>query len=97
MNDVQNLTVSDDEDGMRVDRWFKRRIPALSLSHLNKIVRTGQVRVDGGRVKTATRLAGGSTVRVPPLDVPAPDTAAKPAVPNEADARALKAIATCSS
>ena len=52
---------------MRLDRWFKRRIPSLSLSHLNKIVRTGQVRVDGARAKTATRLAPGQSVRVPPL------------------------------
>ena len=52
---------------MRLDRWFKRRVPSLSLSHLNKIVRTGQVRVDGARVETSTRLARGQSVRVPPL------------------------------
>jgi 23S rRNA pseudouridine955/2504/2580 synthase len=66
---VQTFQVSEDEDGLRLDRWFKRRIPALSLSHLNKIVRTGQVRVDGARVKTATRLAQGQNVRVPPLNL----------------------------
>ena len=48
---VQTLIVTEDEDGLRLDRWFKRRLPTLSLSHLNKIVRTGQVRVDGARAK----------------------------------------------
>ncbi|QAY97437.1 hypothetical protein CWB41_15585 [Methylovirgula ligni] len=73
---------------MRLDRWFKRRLPTLSLSHLNKIVRTGQVRVDGGRVKTATRLAAGQKVRVPPVDVAPPP--AKLQVISEADRRAIR-------
>jgi 23S rRNA pseudouridine955/2504/2580 synthase len=86
---VQNITVSDDEDGMRLDRWFKRRMPSLSLSHLNKIVRTGQVRVDGARVKTATRLVAGQNIRVPPLDLaPAPP---KPQV-SQQDQDALRAM-----
>src|ERR1700730_12533513 len=57
---------------MRLDRWFKRRMPMLALSHLNKIVRTGEVRVDGARVKTGTRLAKGQCVRIPPLELDAP-------------------------
>ena len=69
---VQSFEVGEDEEGMRLDRWFKRRMPMLSLSHLNKIVRTGEVRVDGARVKTATRLAKGQSVRVPPLKLAAP-------------------------
>jgi len=87
---VQTFQVSEDEEGMRLDRWFKRRIPSLSLSHLNKIVRTGEVRVDGARVKTATRLAQGQSVRVPPLklDAPAPPT---PEI-SQADLRALRDI-----
>lgn len=64
---VQNLIVTEDEDGMRLDRWFKRRLPVLSLGHLNKIVRTGQVRVDGARAQISTRLAAGMSVRVPPI------------------------------
>lgn len=68
---VQIFEVSEDEEGMRLDRWFKRRMPMLALSHLNKIVRTGEVRVDGARVKTATRLIKGQRVRVPPLNLPA--------------------------
>jgi 23S rRNA pseudouridine955/2504/2580 synthase len=91
---VQMLVVTADEDGMRLDRWFKRRVPDLSLGHLNKIVRTGQVRVDGGRVQTSTRLTEGVTVRVPPLQTASADGIASPAVKrpvaNEADARTIK-------
>lgn len=60
-------TVGEDEAGMRLDRWFKAHFPDLSFGHLQKLVRTGQVRVDGARVKTSTRLDPGQTVRVPPL------------------------------
>ena len=84
---VQSLKVTEDEEGMRLDRWFKRRLPTLSLSHLNKIVRTGQVRVDGARVTTATRLAAGQQIRVPPLEV-APAPAKRPF--SEEDRRALR-------
>lgn len=78
---------------MRLDRWFKRRVPTLSLSHLNKIVRTGQVRVDGARVKTATRLEAGQSVRVPPLNLDTrPEPVGAEPSPNEGDARALRAM-----
>src|SRR5271155_911201 len=86
---VQTLTVSEDEEGMRLDRWFKRRIPSLSLSHLNKIVRTGQVRVDGARVKTATRLQQGQSVRVPQLTFAAGAVAPERQI-SEEDRRALR-------
>ena len=52
---------------MRLDRWFKTHYPELSFGHLQKLIRSGQVRVDGGRVKTNTRLEAGQAVRVPPL------------------------------
>ncbi|SCZ46610.1 RluA family pseudouridine synthase [Afifella marina] len=59
--------VDRDESGMRVDRWFKEHYPGLGFGHLQKLLRSGQVRVDGGRVKTSTRLIAGQEVRVPPL------------------------------
>jgi 23S rRNA pseudouridine955/2504/2580 synthase len=65
---VETRRVNDDEEGMRVDRWFKEHFPALPFGHLQKLLRTGQVRVDGGRVKTNTRLASGQKVRVPPIE-----------------------------
>lgn len=86
---AETLLVTEDEEGMRLDRWFKRRIPTLSLSHLNKIVRTGQVRVDGARVKTSVRLATGQSVRVPPLSLETPARPSAPPVSDE-DARALR-------
>jgi len=52
---------------MRLDRWFKAHYPGLSFAHLQKLLRSGQVRVDGGRVKTNVRLEPGQAVRVPPL------------------------------
>ena len=67
---VQTLKVEADEAGMRLDRWFKRRFPGLALSHLAKIARKGEVRVDGKRVDTATRLEEGQAVRVQIWDAP---------------------------
>jgi 23S rRNA pseudouridine955/2504/2580 synthase len=91
---VQTLVVTADEDGMRLDRWFKRRVPELSLSHLNKICRTGQVRVDGSRAQTSTRLTEGVSVRVPPLQFEAPAGVAAPAVKravaSDKDVRAIR-------
>lgn len=84
---VQTLRVEADEAGMRLDRWFKRRFPGLALSHLAKIARKGEVRVDGKRVDTATRLEDGQSVRVPPLTVDAPAApAVKRANPEDAEA-----------
>jgi 23S rRNA pseudouridine955/2504/2580 synthase len=88
---VQILIVTEDEDGMRLDRWFKRRFPTLSLSHLAKICRKGEVRLSGKRVETSSRVVAGANVRVPPLNVEAPKAPAvkKPAA-SEADQRAIK-------
>ncbi|MEZ5812911.1 MAG: RluA family pseudouridine synthase [Rhizobiaceae bacterium] len=68
MKSVQQITVDPDESGMRLDRWFKTHFPGLGFGPLQKLLRTGQVRVDGGRAKTDTRLKDGQVVRVPPLD-----------------------------
>jgi 23S rRNA pseudouridine955/2504/2580 synthase len=67
MKEVRNLHVAAGEDGSRLDRWFKRRWPHLNHIVLQKLTRSGQIRVDGGRVKPDTKLAAGSVVRVPPL------------------------------
>jgi len=58
--------IEQDDDGIRVDRWFKRHYPALTHGRLEKLLRTGQVRLDGKRVKAADRVAAGQTVRLPP-------------------------------
>ena len=64
---VQTLTVAADEAELRLDRWFRRRFPELGHGRLEKLLRTGQVRVDGKRAKSGLRLTAGQTVRVPPL------------------------------
>jgi 23S rRNA pseudouridine955/2504/2580 synthase len=76
MREVKTLFVAEGEDGVRLDRFFKRRWPHLNHIQLQKLIRSGQVRVDGGRAKPDTRLAAGSQVRVPPLP-DAPDPAEK--------------------
>ncbi|QJP13001.1 RluA family pseudouridine synthase [Starkeya sp. ORNL1] len=65
---VETHQVDRDEEGMRLDRWFKTHYPDLAFGHLQKLLRTGQVRVDGARAKTNTRLASGQSVRIPPLE-----------------------------
>jgi 23S rRNA pseudouridine955/2504/2580 synthase len=65
---VETRTIKADEAGLRLDRWFKAHFPALAFGHLQKLLRTGQVRVDGARAKTNTRLSPGQRVRVPPLE-----------------------------
>ena len=67
MTAVETRRVERDEAGMRLDRWFKLHYPGLGFGHLQKLLRSGQVRVDGARVETSTRLAAGNQVRVPPL------------------------------
>ncbi len=79
MAGITNSVVEHDEAGMRLDRWFKVRYPDLRFGHLQKLLRSGQVRVDGGRVKTNTRLKAGQSVRIPPLDVAAEPGGADPA------------------
>jgi len=70
MSGVQTLTVSEDEAGARLDRWFKKRFPHIPHGKVEKLLRTGQIRVDGGRAKGAQRLEAGQAVRVPPLPEP---------------------------
>ncbi|HZZ89140.1 MAG TPA: RluA family pseudouridine synthase [Caulobacteraceae bacterium] len=67
MAEVRTLYVDAGEDGVRLDRWFRRRWPHLSHIQINKLARTGQIRVDGARAKAETRLSAGAQVRVPPL------------------------------
>ena len=91
LSKVQSLLVTEDEDGMRLDRWFKRRLPDLSLAHLNKIVRKGEVRVDGKRVETSSRLIAGNQLRIPPVKVEAiASPAIKRPLANEADVKAIR-------
>jgi len=82
MREVRTLFVDQGEEGVRLDRWFKRRWPHLNHIQLQKLTRSGQIRVDGSRAKPDTRLTAGAQVRVPPL----PD-APPPRAKNELDPR----------
>ncbi|MCW5751732.1 MAG: RluA family pseudouridine synthase [Alphaproteobacteria bacterium] len=66
---VELVPVAPDEAEMRLDRWFQRRFPGLGHGRLEKLLRTGQVRIDGARARANSRLATGQVIRVPPLDL----------------------------
>ena len=67
MSAVQTIRISADEGDQRIDRWLKKKFPQLTQGAVEKMCRTGQLRVDGGRVKANTRIEVGQEVRVPPL------------------------------
>ena len=69
---VETVTVGSDESGMRVDRFFEARFPGLSFSHIQRIIRKGEVRVNGKRIQPKARLESGDAVRIPPLKVAPP-------------------------
>ncbi len=72
MSGVQSIAVAEGDDDIRLDRWFKRHFPELSHGRLEKLLRTGQVRIDGKRATAGDRLAQGQVVRVPPLQPTTP-------------------------
>lgn len=86
MSGVKILTVATDEGEQRLDRWLRRRFPQVTQGAVEKMCRTGQIRVDGGRVKASSRLAPGMVVRLPPL--PKGDAPAAPVRDRVADADA---------
>ena len=68
MSGVKKIKIKPEDDGIRLNRWFLREYPALSLSRLQKLLRTKQIKVDGSRAETSTRLVAGQEIRLPPLD-----------------------------
>ena len=90
MSGVQTLTVAEGDGDQRLDRWFRRQFPHIPQGRIEKMCRKGEIRVDGGRVKAATRLEAGQSVRVPPLPdakTPAPERQAV----SDADAEMIRA------
>lgn len=67
---VRQFTVQHDDDGVRLDRWFKRHLPQIGFATVSRWARTGQIRVDGKRAGPADRLAAGQVLRVPPGGAP---------------------------
>ncbi|MGB1548131.1 MAG: pseudouridine synthase, partial [Alphaproteobacteria bacterium] len=91
MSGVRSLVVTADEKGLRLDRWFRRHFPELTHGHLEKLLRKGEIRIDGQRAKAGLRLEAGQRIRVPPFKgsaKPAPSRAHPPV--SAADAKALR-------
>lgn len=89
MSGVQHLKVGEDEGDQRLDRWFRRRFPNVPQGRIEKMCRKGEVRVDGGRVKPATRVAAGQTVRVPPVPESKPPVLQRTRI-SDADAKMIQ-------
>ena len=89
MSGARQQTVAQAEDGMRLDRWFGVHFPEVTFGHLQKLIRTGQVRIDSGRAKTNSRLESGQIVRIPPLEAEVRRIERKA---DETDARYLRDI-----
>lgn len=67
-SDVRQFSVGPDDDGIRLDRWFKRHMPDTSYTTVAKWARTGQLRVDGARAKPGDHVVAGQAIRVPPAE-----------------------------
>lgn len=91
---VETIVVSEEEGGMRLDRWFKAHYPGLSFVQLQKLLRSGQVRLDGKRADASDRIIAGQAIRVPPLATDAKVAVKKDLIPgaNEADAAFIRSI-----
>lgn len=68
MSGVEIVKIKNEDDGIRLNRWFLKYYPGLSLGRLQKLLRTKQIKVNGAKAEANTRLAAGQEVRVPPLE-----------------------------
>ncbi|MXQ09873.1 RluA family pseudouridine synthase [Microvirga makkahensis] len=89
---VQTLVVEPDEADMRVDRFLVARFPQLAFTHIQRIVRKGELRVDGKRAQPSDRLAAGQKVRIPPLKLDQPRPVSRSAAKDQGDREFLKSI-----
>jgi 23S rRNA pseudouridine955/2504/2580 synthase len=89
---VQTLVVEPDEADMRLDRFLSARFPQLAFTHIQRIVRTGELRIDGGRAKPNDRLNPGQKVRIPPLKLDQPRPTGRTAAKDQDDRSFLKSI-----
>jgi len=94
MSGVQQITIGEDEGDQRLDRWFKKHFPEINHGRLEKLLRTGQIRVDGKRAKAGDRIAAGQVLRVPPIapaqDADKPRTPKPPKPVSDRDAKVLR-------
>src|SRR5579883_2958662 len=91
MSGVQTIPVAADDGELRLDRWFRRHFPGLGHGRLEKLLRTGQVRIDGKRARAGDRIAPGQLIRVPPLgELGTPPRSELPAAPRPRDVAMLQ-------
>jgi 23S rRNA pseudouridine955/2504/2580 synthase len=93
MSGVRQVTIAPEDADQRLDRWFKKHFPEINHGRLQKLLRTGQVRLDGKRAEASDRIAAGQVVRVPPIapaqETDAPKGPARPKPVSDRDAKAL--------
>jgi 23S rRNA pseudouridine955/2504/2580 synthase len=93
MTGVQQITIGADDGDQRLDRWFKKHFPEINHGRLEKLLRTGQIRLDGKRAKASDRVEAGQVLRVPPI-APAQDAdkprSPKPKPVSDRDAKTLR-------
>jgi 23S rRNA pseudouridine955/2504/2580 synthase len=89
---VQTVAVTPDESGMRVDRFLEARFPGLSFSHIQRVIRKGELRVNGKRAQPKDRLQAGQAVRIPPLRLDAPRPLSPANAASEKTRELLKSI-----
>ncbi|ANY80419.1 pseudouridine synthase [Microvirga ossetica] len=89
---VQTLVVEPDEADMRVDRFLVARFPQLAFTHIQRIVRKGELRIDGKRAQPNDRLVAGQKVRIPPLKLDQPRPVSRSAAKDQDDREFLKSI-----
>jgi 23S rRNA pseudouridine955/2504/2580 synthase len=82
--EVRQFIVAPDDDGIRLDRWFKRNLPDASFNLVSRWARTGQLRLDGKRAAPGDRIEAGQVIRVPPAE-PAPAAAGAPKKPQRSE------------
>jgi len=85
------VTVDEQDASLRLDRWFKRHYPGLGHGRLEKLLRTGQIRVDGKRARAGDRIEPGQAIRVPPLSGSTAPAQPRPQRPRPADEALLQA------
>ena len=82
MSEPRSFTISEDDDGIRLDRWFKRNMPDVSFNLVSRWARTGQLRIDGKRASPGDRLELGQTLRLPPAET-VPERSDRPKIERE--------------
>jgi 23S rRNA pseudouridine955/2504/2580 synthase len=70
MTGVKTIKVAADDDGQRLDRWLKKQLPGVPYVLLQKLLRKGEIRIEGKRAKPDSRLQTGQDVRLPPIKEP---------------------------